>query len=111
MGLRSQHRASLSQREDTVSKSNEHRRAVWIHQTLSSRYPTLERPHETINRMNKSLNTMTRLLNLVFEVLDYAIAYRGNDKDTIPSSLWDIIEAAHSAIADYLDSLEDEMES
>jgi hypothetical protein len=54
---------------------------------------------------------MTRLLNLVFEVLDYAIAYRGNDKDTIPSSLWDIIEAAHSAIADYLDSLEDEMES
>jgi len=61
--------------------------------------------------MNKSLNTMTRLLNLVFEVLDYAIAYRGDSKDTLPADLWDILEAAHSAVGDYLDSLEDEMES
>ena len=54
---------------------------------------------------------MTRLLNLVFEVLDYAIAYRGNDKDTLPSEIWDILETAHAVVGDYLDSQDDEMES
>lgn len=61
--------------------------------------------------MNKSLNTITHLLNLIFKVLDYTIAYQDDSKNTLPADLWDSLETAHSTIEDYLDSLEDEMES
>lgn len=52
---------------------------------------------------------MQRLLSLVYEVLDYALAYRGTDGDNLPAALWDIIDACASAIDDHLESLEDDV--